>query len=256
MKIKKSEYQSAIITSIIAGLILLLLIYCGLKAERNEMDEGVMVAFGDFEEGFGEQTPAPEEASSEASTPSTAVTPQPAEQQPTISDQKLMTQEDPSVALERERRRKAIEAENERKRQEAAAEKARKEAEEKRAKASSIAGNAFKKVGDGQGTGEGEGKAGNPVGHGSQGGNSWSLNGRTLQGRLAQPSYNGNEQGRIIVAIRVDANGKVIEATIATGTTITSEALRRSAVEAAKKNSFSKGNAPAVGTITYNFVLN
>ncbi|MBQ0082756.1 MAG: hypothetical protein KBT41_05705 [bacterium] len=256
MKIKKSEYQSAIITTIVSALILLLLFYCGLTAERNEMDEGVMVAFGDLDEGFGEQTPAPEEPSSQAAAPSTSATPQPVAQQPTVSDQKLMTQEDPSVVLERERRRKAFEAEQERKRQEAAAEQARKELEEKRAKASAIAGNAFKNVGNGQGTGEGDGKAGNPVGHGSQGGNSWSLQGRSLQGRLAQPSYSGNEQGKIIIAIRVNAEGIVIEATIATGTTITSEAMRKAAIEAAKKNRFSKGTATAVGTITYNFVLN
>ena len=257
MKIQKSQYQSAIITAVISGLILLLLFLCGMTAERNEMDEGVMVSFGDVDEGFGEQTPAPDEpdaASSAESTPN--VTPQPTPQQPKVSDQKLLTQEDPSVALEREKKRKEAEAEAERKRQEAAAEQARKETEAKKAKAASMGGNAFRTVGDGQGTGEGSGKAGNPVGQGSQGGNSWEVGGRSLTGKLAQPSYSGKEEGRIVVNIRVDKSGKVVSANIGAGTTITSEEMRNSAIKAAMKNTFSSGDTPAEGTITYNFKLN
>jgi len=241
MRIQKSQYQSAIITAIISVLILLLLFLCGMRAERNEMDEGVMVSFGDVDDGFGEQTPQEvEETASEAVTPT--VTPQPT---PTVTQEKVITQEDPSVALERERKRQAEEAE-----------RVRKEEEAKRAKAAAIAGNAFRKVGNGQGTGEGDGQKDNPVGKGSDGGNSWSLAGRSLQGRLAQPSYRGNEQGVIVVVIRVDASGKVVDANIGTGTTITSEEMRRAAIAAAKKNVFSTGNSPAVGSITYKFTLN
>ncbi|MBQ0007382.1 MAG: energy transducer TonB [bacterium] len=256
MKIKKSQYQSGIITAVVALLLLLFLIYCKMTAERNEMDEGVMVAFGNLDDGIGQQPPAPEEVSSEASSSSTDIKPQPTPQQPSVND-KLITQEDPSVVMERERKRQALEAERERLRQEAAAEKARKEAEEKKAKASSLTGNAFSKIGSGSGTGEGDGKAGNPVGQGSEGGNKWSLNGRDLQGKLALPRYSNNEEGTIVVNIRVDASGKVIDAHIAPkGTTITSKAMHEEARKAALKNTFSKGNGTAVGTITYKFVLN
>lgn len=240
MKIEKSQYESAIITAIISALILLLLFLCGMTAQRNEMDEGVMVSFGDIDEGFGEQTPQEvEETASEAVTPT--VTPQPT---PSVTPEKVITQEDPSVALEREKKRKAEEAE-----------RVRKEEEAKRAKAAAVAGNAFRKVGTGQGEGSGEGQQGNPVGKGSDGGNSWSLAGRSLRGRLAQPSYKGNDQGVIVVAIRVDASGKVVDANIGTGTTITSEEMRNAALTAAKKNVFTTGNSPAVGTITYKFTL-
>jgi len=242
MRIQKSQYQSAIITAIISALILLLLFLCGMRAERNEMDEGVMVSFGDVDDGFGEQTPQEVEETSAQEAVTPTVTPQPT---PTVSQEKVITQEDPSVALERERKRKAEEAE-----------RVRKEEEAKRAKAAAIAGNAFRKVGNGQGEGEGDGQKGNPVGKGSEGGNSWSLAGRSLKGRLAQPSYSGNEQGVIVVAIRVDASGKVVDANIGTGTTITSEEMRRAAIVAAKKNIFSTGNSPAVGSITYKFTLN
>ena len=242
MKIQKSQYQSAIITAIISVLILLLLFLVGMTAERNEMDEGVMVSFGDVNDGFGEQIPQEVE---ENSTPQEAVTPTVTQPTPTPTQEKVITQEDPSVALERERKRKAEEAE-----------RLRKEEEAKRAKATALAGKAFQKVGSGQGDGEGDSQKGNPVGKGSEGGNSWSLAGRSLKGRLAQPSYKGNEEGIIVVAIRVDASGKVVDANIGTGTTITSEEMRRAALDAAKRNVFTTGNSPAVGTITYKFTLN
>lgn len=96
--------------------------------------------------------------------------------------------------------------------------------------------------------------AGNSVSNG--GGNSWSLPGRQLKGRLAMPSYSGNEQGVIVVTIRVDASGRVINANIGSGTTIESEEMRRAAINAAKKNEFSSGNSVAYGSITYKFMLN
>ena len=45
-------------------------------------------------------------------------------------------------------------------------------------------------------------------------------------------------------------------AAIANGTTISDRALREASLEAAKKNKFSSGNGVAIGTITYNFILN
>lgn len=242
MNIQKSQYQSAIITAIISVLILLILFFFGMTAERNEMDEGVMVSFGNMDDGFGEQTPQELE---ENTSPQEAVTPTVTQPTPTPTQEKVITQEDPSVALERERKRQAEEAE-----------RVRKEEEAKRAKAAALTGKAFQKVGSGQGEGSGDGQKGNPVGKGSDGGNSWSLAGRSLKGRLAQPSYRGNEQGVIVVAIRVDASGKVVDASIGTGTTITSEEMRRAALDAAKRNVFTTGNSPAVGTITYKFTLN
>lgn len=241
MKIRKSQYESAIVTAIISIIILLILFFTGMAAERNEMDEGVMVSFGNFEDGYGEQTPEPEQAAQPTQATTVPTAPQPT---PTTSE-KLVTQQDPSVAIEQERRRRQEEAEQRRQEEEA-----------KKAQAARIAGSAFKSVGAGQGSGSGDGQKGNPVGRGSEGGNSWSLNGRSLKGRLAQPSYKGNDQGRIVVNIRVDQQGRVVDASIGTGTTITSEQMRQAALQAAKKNVFSTGNSPAVGTITYNFTLN
>lgn len=274
MKIQKSEIQSAIATAIICIIILLILIFCGITAHKNEMDEGVMVSLGYVEDGFGESipnsTPTPE------ATPVPIPTPLPAApEMSSPSKEDLMTQEDPSVALEAEKKRKEAEeaarrraeeeriarekAEQERIAREKAAEEVRIKAEQeaKKNQASSLAGSAFQNMGKGQGQTKGETQQGNPAGQGSQGGHSWSLDGRNLLGKLAQPSYQSNEEGRIVVEIRVDASGTVVSASIATkGTTITDEALRNAAITAAKKNKFSTGGGVAIGTITYNFRLN
>jgi TonB family protein len=275
MKLKKSEIQSAIATTIICIIILLILIFCGMTAHRNEMDEGVMISLGFADDGFGESMPNPTPAPEVAPVPTT--TPPPAAPQVSApAEEDLMTQEDPSVALEAEKKRKQAEeeariraeqeriarekAEQERIAREKAAEEARIKAEQeaKKNQASSLAGSAFQNMGKGQGQTKGETQQGNPAGQGSQGGNSWSLSGRDLLGTLARPSYQGNEEGRIVVEIRVDASGKVVDAAIAIkGTTITNETLRKAAIEAAKKNKFTAGDGGvAIGTITYNFRLN
>ena len=273
MKLKKSEIQSGIATTIICIIILLILLFCGMTAHRNEMDEGVMISLGYADEGFGESMPNPTPAPEAAPIPTP--TPPPAAPEVSIpSEEDLMTQEDPSVALEAEKKRKEAEeeakrraeeeriarekAEQERIAREKAEEEARIKAEQeaKKNQASNLAGSAFQNMGKGQGQTKGETQQGNPAGQGSQGGHSWSLNGRNLLGKLAQPSYQGNEEGRIVVEIRVDALGNVVSAAITKGTTITNETLRNAAINAAKKNKFSTGGGVAIGTITYNFRLN
>ena len=263
MKLKKSEIQSGVATTIICILILMILLFCGMTAHKNEMDEGVMISLGYAEEGFGESVPNPTPAPEAAPVP-TPTPPPTAPQVSSPTEEDLMTQEDPSVALEAEKKRKQAEAEAKRRAEEEriarekAAEEARIKAEQeaKKNQASSLAGSAFQNMGKGQGQTKGEAQQGNPAGQGSQGGHSWSLNGRNLLGKLAQPSYQSNEEGRIVVEIRVDASGNVVSATITKGTTITNETLRNAAVAAAKKNKFSTGGGVAIGTITYNFRLN
>lgn len=276
MQLKKSEIQSGVATTIICIIILLILLFCGMTAHKDEMDEGVMISLGYAEEGFGESVPNPTPTPAPEAAPVPTPTPPPAAPEVSIpSEEDLMTQEDPSVALEAEKKRKQAEeeakrraeeeriarekAEQERIAREKAAEEARIKAEQeaKKNQASSLAGSAFQNMGKGQGQTKGEAQQGNPAGQGSQGGHSWSLNGRNLLGKLAQPSYQSNEEGRIVVEIRVDASGTVVSASIATkGTTITDEALRNATITAAKKNKFSTGGGVAIGTITYNFRLN
>ena len=111
--------------------------------------------------------------------------------------------------------------------------------------------------GNGTGTGSGEGPEhqGNPAGKGYSGGNSWSLNGRSLSGTLASPSYDKDVEGKVTVNIRVDENGRVISTSIGSPTTISDTDTRNAAISAANRARFSTGNGTSTGSITYNFRL-
>ena len=107
----------------------------------------------------------------------------------------------------------------------------------------------------GSGTGSGDTHQGNPAGKGSSGGNSWSLNGRSLTGRLVSPSYNRHVEGKITVNIRVDENGNVVSATIGSPATISDAETRNAARTAALNTHFTAGKGVSAGSITYNFNL-
>ena len=107
----------------------------------------------------------------------------------------------------------------------------------------------------GSGNTAGNTNLGNPLGSGSSGGNSWSLNGRSLTGRLVSPNYDNDVEGKVTVNIRVDANGNVTNASIGSPTTISDQTTRNAAISAAKSTRFTAGNGVATGSITYNFNL-
>ena len=102
--------------------------------------------------------------------------------------------------------------------------------------------------------GQGNGQRGNTpvVGRGTSGGHDWSLAERSLVGNLPAPSNDYKQQGTIVVEIRVNASGDVINAEVKGGT-ISDKATQRHAVKAAYKAKFSTGKSETTGTITYNF---
>lgn len=98
----------------------------------------------------------------------------------------------------------------------------------------------------------------NYEGNGGKGnGISFDLGGRGSRS-LPKPTYNSPEQGKIVVSIKVDREGKVTYASAgAKGTTISEINLRQQAESAARKTLFKPdANAPEEqrGTITYVFV--
>jgi len=88
---------------------------------------------------------------------------------------------------------------------------------------------------------------------------SWSLDGRSVQGRLGQPVNTSNKQGRVVVEITVDQQGRVVQAKArATGSTVQDAELWRAAEKAAMETLFNVDTRAAVmqrGTITYIFRL-
>ena len=86
----------------------------------------------------------------------------------------------------------------------------------------------------------------------------FNLNGRTVV-ILKKPIYKNQDEGKVVVTIRVNREGKVINATPgAKGSTTTSSYLYARAKEAALNTTFdAKPNAQVkqIGTIVYNFQL-
>ena len=106
-------------------------------------------------------------------------------------------------------------------------------------------------------------KAGQPDGNTKTGKTEGSANahlkGRSLLGTLARPAYNSQEEGVVVVRIKVDQYGTVQEAIPGVeGTTVTDKNLWNAARSAAMKAVFNmSADAPALqeGTITYRFKL-
>lgn len=120
--------------------------------------------------------------------------------------------------------------------------------------------------GGSQGVSTGQGNQGNPNGtptsnnyNGNGGGNgNYNLKGRSAV-VLPKPEYNSNQQGKIVVRIWVDQQGRVVRTEAPyQGSTITTGSLVEQAKAAAKRARFNAStSAPEeqIGTITYIFKI-
>jgi len=110
--------------------------------------------------------------------------------------------------------------------------------------------------GGGNGTSVGSGSGNSGDGAGTNGA-SYSLSGRGAKS-LATPKTNMTEIGKVVVSIKVNQEGNVVEAIAnAPGTTIMNTNIWKTCEQAAKRSKFSpKPDAPELqkGTITYKFV--
>ena len=256
-------------------LVFLLLWWLQVKAPVQMEDEGIVVAFGDSEDGGGMPDVRPLDAITQVEQiPAPAAPSRP-------SDNDLIVQEDEeSLALakqtEEEAKRKAQEEELIRKRRE---EEARVEAEriakekalaEQRAKEQEAINKAnqlaalFGQAGTAEGANadnasasNNAGTKGNPVGKGMgiSNGTQWTLVGRDVK-RLPKPSSDFAQAGVVVVSIMVDAAGNVTNANPAEGTTISDRHTVQLALQAARQAKFTEGDTPQMGKITYTFKLN
>ena len=276
------DYQSHIIagagTIIFLLLLLFLLLRLSMSAPLQLEDEGIVITFGDADEGGGmpDVLPMPD--------PMTQAEQQPAAPAPTPvqpSDNDLMAQEDEEslpVAQqnEDELKRQAEQEELLRKQQE---EEARLEAErierekalaeqkvrqEEAIKKAQAMAALFGQSGSTEGANAENATAtpaatskGNPVGKnfGQVDGNMWSLQGRSVK-TMPKPSTDFLEQGKVVVSIRVDKAGNVVAASIGDGTTISDRYTQQLALDAARRAKFTEGDKEQIGSITYNFKLN
>lgn len=83
------------------------------------------------------------------------------------------------------------------------------------------------------------------------------LQGRGLVGELPQPSYPGNESGKVVIRVTIDKSGQVTNAVYEPkGSTTSNQAMVNAAIAAARKARFTESKSFVEGgTITYKFNL-
>jgi TonB family protein len=281
---KEKRKNIGIISTVIFHLlILLLLVFSGFKTFFPLPDEeGILVNFGDGNVGTGKIEPSFSSYRAEiiqtATPPSTSIS---------NNKEELMTQDfEDAAAIEekkqQQQKKQQEDLEIERKRQEEI-ERQRKEEQQRIDQTQQTTKNAFvgasqnKNNSQGEGTGNGPGNQGDlrgdpnssnrgtGQGQGTSGqglgkeGISFNLKGRTAQ-QLPKPNYPSNEDGDVVITVRVNQDGNVISAEFrAQGSTTTNRSLVNAALDAAKKAKFSKdinADLQQVGTITYRFIRN
>ena len=290
----RHKKKSFWLTTILLSLFVLLLFYIGLTYMDPPIENGITVNFGYVDYGKGPAPPQPQaqpqpvqEEELEEQAPEQEE-PEPVQEQeeetvPDTESEKLLTQESEEAikirqqeaekrkAEEAARKAKAEEERLERERK-AAEEKARKEREAKRKQVDDLMGgfnNAEGAESEAEGDDQGAGDKGQPDGdpyastyYGAPGSGSgtggYGLSGRSLV-NSSKVQQQCNEEGRVVVRIVVDQNGRVIDARAGVkGTTNTAPCLLEPARKTAlsyKWNSDSKAPSQQIGFVVVNFKL-
>jgi len=232
----RHKKKSFTLTTILLSALLLILFYIGLTYMDPPIENGIAINFGTMDFGSGKEAPRPKQ------------TPQPIKQQESVpvsepsqpvSDaptEKVITQEtEESIRInqERERKRKVDEAARNAKAEAQRKADAKRRAEEEKRKAQEAKkkrldaliggiGKAEGKSNTGEGDDSKSGDKGSPDGdpyatsyYGAPGSGNWTggygLNGRSLLKKNAF-RQECNEEGKVVVEIKVDRNGRVIQA--------------------------------------------
>ena len=274
MKFNKDDLYSLLGSVGFHLLILLVLSLTILSTVVPEEDSGVLVNFGNVDEAAGTFEPLntgqePMEETTPPPPPTPAVE---------TAKEELVTQDvEESVALaeakkkkeEQRKKEEAIKREQDRIQKEKLEQQRLADAQRQKELAikNKVAGafGAGSAAGSSQGSGEtGSGNQGSPFGNSDHGANdgvggygSFSLNGRQTIGLLPKPEDTGQQEGQIVIEIKVNWEGVVTEAKIGKGTKIDDQVMRNSAINAALKAKFEKkpGSIDQIGTITYRYSL-
>ena len=282
----KERKQGLIISAIVHLLLALLIIFVTFRVKIPEpVEEGLLVNFGFDETGSGLFEPAPEPVTPPPPPPSAgdagaeeALLTQDFEEAVEVKKKEPSPEELKRQAEARAaeiRRQLELEAERERIQKEEAEKRKREEEQRRIDQQNARARGAFSNPGNVGTSGQSQGVAG---GQGNQGvvsgtpdapnygpgggqgteGISFDLGGRKAKS-LIKPPYDLQKEGTVVVAITVDRNGRVTDATpgIKGSTTLDGDLLKL-AKDAALKTTFESSNdAPIIqkGTITYIFRL-
>lgn len=269
---KKGKYIGIVGALLVHVAFILLLILVGFALPEQQDEDGMPVMLGEVPNAFGSADPSLVKVDVMPETVAPKV-------QETV-EQEMLTQEDEETVVikpkaepkkeevkkkpEKPEKTEAEKAEEARKLAEAKAERERREAEEAARKRVAGAFGKGAQMGS-KGKTEGTGIQGSPTGNAPEGASSgtggygtFDLGGRSIgQGGLPRPTYNVQDEGRVVVTITVNPAGYVIATNINRQTNTVNPALRKAAEDAAKKARFNKveGLNNQTGTITYYFNL-
>ena len=291
----RHKKKSFTLTTLLLSVLLLLLFYIGLTYMDPPIENGISVNFGTTNFGSGQVQPKEKIRSEPLDTPPTPVTPQEELQEPVeevpqevVAEEKpaekVLTQEsEESIRIKQQQeakrraeaaeRQKKVEAERIAREKREAAERAQREKEAKKKKLDDLMGGLNKSDGTASGSEGDDTKAGDKgqpdgdpyaasyygaPGAGTGGSAGGKLNGRSIVSR-GKVAHDCNEEGREVVKIVVDRNGKVVSATPGVkGTTNNAPCLLDPARKTAFKykwNLDSKAPSQQVGFIVVNFKL-
>jgi TonB family protein len=261
---KEREKREGLIGTILFHLILLaLFLFYGLTHQVPIPETGLTVNFGTSDVGSGDKQPVAEISETE---------PQPQPEEEVVPPVDAQPESNPDVATQDVQ--DALEVPDSKTPEEIEAEKAaeaealkKAEQEEQRKKIAAMTSNLKNKATD-SGGGDGPddqpgdkgqtdgGEDGGYTGGGIGDGN-YSLGGRAALTK-PKPDYDCQEEGKVVVDIKVDRNGKVVYASVGKGTTNTADCLTNKALQAAYLTKWQpKDGAPIQqkGKITYDFQI-
>lgn len=261
MSVTKEEIIGGIGAAIFAALFLLILLFSHFTLHTPPQElGGIPVLFGNMEDAGGD-VESPMNEMSPVHEPSPSI-PQNSPNEPLITQNR-----EPSIDVqaqrEEERKRRALQEERRRAQEEA---NRQRDAENRRREIDQQMSGLFGENSGSRGTTQGAGTQGVSTGNATQGaptgvggmGHTYNLGGRkTGDGGLVSPRYAVNEEGTVVVNIKVDPKGNVIDARIGRGTTTPNTNLRNEALRAARQTKFTEIDAVnnQEGTITYKFKL-
>lgn len=287
---KASKYIAALGALLVHVIIIALLLFWVIRTPERLGESGVTVMVGDDPDGYGgfdpsslvdvEVQPVTDEAES---VPEPESIPDPemitqTEEETVVIDPPKKAQTKPNTKpaqTTKPETKPTTTTKPDKANAEKAAEEARKLAEkkaeqERKAAAEAAANKVTNAFGKGnqmnsQGATTGSNTAGVPTGNsstgattGSSGYGTFDLGGRTIgAGGLPRPEYSVQEDGKVVVEITVNPEGRVVATSIHRSTNTVNATLRKAAEDAAKKATFSAADRlnNQTGTITYFFEL-
>ena len=265
----KEEKNALIITLIINVLLFILFIFVGLTYLDPKPEEGIAIQFG-FNMDAGGPTQLEDNKIQQQKITTPPVSPQ--RQIQDIITPTQETEDAPSVSQSRKSKNTTPPVEPPKKETSQQTQQNQQQIDQR---LQNIINNPNRGTSGQSGSGSQQGAQGSPGGSNESGssdgsgtgigssGTGYFLGGRTAQIK-PKPDYNCPETGRIVVRIKVDQNGNVIEATPGVSfqnhsTNVFSECLNRNAREAAMRTKWSSDpDAPdeQVGFIIYEFRKN